>query len=61
MPPATRTLDMTARERLVSAYVTGPLGHLVAGSIDLVLAIGRMLYARASAALTRAAGRSPRR
>jgi hypothetical protein len=37
---------MTARERLAAGYVTGPVGHFVAGSIDLALAVGRLVHAR---------------
>jgi hypothetical protein len=46
-----RTLRMTAGERLVAGYVTGPVGHFVAGSIDLALAVGRVLVARGRSSL----------
>jgi hypothetical protein len=42
---------MTGRERLAASYVTGPVGHFVAGSIDLALAVGRVLLARGNSRL----------
>jgi hypothetical protein len=47
---------MTRRERLAASYVTGPVGHFIAGSIDLALAAGRLVLARLRRAL-RAGGR----
>ena len=41
-----RTLRLSRRERLAASYVTGPVGHFVAGSIDIALAVGRLLRAR---------------
>ena len=61
MPPAARTLEMTARERIAAAYVTGPVGHFVAGSIDLALAVGRILIARARAQLASVTSQVPSR
>ena len=51
MPTRPRTLRMTRGERLAAAYVTGPAGHFVAGSIDIALAVGRLLAARGRAGL----------
>jgi hypothetical protein len=41
-----RPLRMTPGERLAAGYVTGPVGHFIAGSTDLALAVGRLLVAR---------------
>jgi hypothetical protein len=46
MQPRPRTLRLSRRERLAASYVTGPAGHFVAGSIDIALAVGRLLLAR---------------
>ena len=56
-----RTLRMTARERVAASYVTGPIGHFVAGSIDLALAVGRLVHARARGALRSGRGRRRQR
>ena len=39
------------RERLQAAYVTGPLGHFVAGALDIGGLLGRYALLRARAAL----------
>jgi hypothetical protein len=54
-----RTLRMTPGERLAAGYVTGPVGHFVAGSIDIALAFGRLLVARGRSGL-RGGGRRRR-
>jgi hypothetical protein len=52
MQTRARTLRLTRRERLAAGYVTGPLGHFVAGTIDLALAVARLLVARGRSALS---------
>jgi hypothetical protein len=53
MQTGPRSLRMNARERVAASYVTGPVGHFVAGSIDLGLAVARLLIARARRTLRR--------
>jgi hypothetical protein len=38
---------LSPRERLAAALVTGPLGHLYAGLVDLAVLAARIAWARA--------------
>lgn len=42
-----RPVRSTLRERIAARYVTGPLGHLVAGVADWGELLARYLWARA--------------
>jgi len=49
------TAPRTVRDRLATWYFTGPVGHFVAGLLDLTGLLGRLAWARVrSAASARA-------